>query len=140
VLLDRELRIAGGERVNVGFEPQAVLTPAAFSPHADGWHYQPAIALGLDILHWKINDDLDWHIVQAAGFLQGDVPLAGGPSMIGGGVQGGTGFEHALAHQGSDERFTVGANLTGQALWTSDGNFAFAVVGSVFLTWHIRHH
>ena len=142
VLLDRELRIVGGETVNFGFEPQLVITPLGFSPREEGWHYQPAIAAGLDLLHWKIMDDLDWHIIQGQAFIQGDVPLSGNaPSLWGGGFQTGTGVELAVPHPGRpDERFTVGASLNGQALWTSDGNFSYAIVGSIFFTWHIRHH
>jgi Domain of unknown function (DUF4157) len=139
ILLDRELRIAGGEQFNFGFEPQVIITPLGLSPHEGGWHYQPAIAVGLDLLHLKIGEDLDWHILQAQGILQGDIPFHGSAGYSGGG-QIGMGIESALPHSGPDERFTVGANLAGQAMWGSDGSLTYAIVGSVFLTWHIRHH
>jgi hypothetical protein len=139
ILLDRELRIAGGERLNVGFEPQLIITPIGFSPHEGGWHYQPAIAAGIDLLHLKIGEDLDWHILQAQGLFQGDIPFRG-PAGYGGGGQIGMGIETALPHTGPDETFTVGANLAGQAIWGSDGSLTYGIVGSIFLTWHVRHH
>lgn len=142
VLPQREGWLLGGETVNVGFEPQAIAT-VALVPRAgalDQQHAQLGVALAMDILHWKVSEDFEWHIVQSQALGQVDIPFGRGNPIVGGGVQAGTGIELALPHKGPDERFTLGANLNGQALWTSDGAFSLTLVGSLFITWHIQHH
>jgi outer membrane protein OmpA-like peptidoglycan-associated protein len=149
ILLPREFHLFGTERFNIGFEPQIVVTAAVVphtgsfdATHPDPWHLQPGLSIAVDLLHWKISDAIDWHILQAGGLLQGDFPLGAGPSpAFGWGGQGGTGFEFALPHPGApDESWTIGFNLTGQLLATSGGPTSFTGFGTVFLTRHIRHH
>jgi Domain of unknown function (DUF4157) len=138
IVVEREGYLKGDKKLNLGFEPQLIITPVGVS---GAGHYQPAIAAGIDLLHWKINDDLDWHIAQAQVLAQGDIPTSGRDSAtIGGGGQIGTGVERALPwfRSGDDERFTVGANLAGQAVYTSDGKMSYSFVGSIFITWHIK--
>jgi hypothetical protein len=136
VIVRRDFYRFGDKTLNYIYEPQLVLTPLSFSPRPgdDPWHWQPAVALATDVVHWKVSKALDWHILQASGLLQGDKPLRPGERGVAGiGGQVGTGFEYGLG-----ETFTVGGNLSGQALRTSDGAFSVTFAGSIFVTWHIR--
>jgi hypothetical protein len=134
VLVYREARIKGGERVNFGYEPQLVITPLGLTTHQGGAHFNPGVAGAIDLLHAKVRENWDLHIVQAQfPILQGDIDMSGhDPVKFGLGGQLGTGAEYD-----KNEWLTLGAGLAGQALLTPSG-VSYSLMLSVSITIHIK--